>query len=383
MITIVKLNDKYLIKYKYLFNYTYNKFNLINNYILFNLIIKDNKICNHTFLYSYDKQTYVNILNKKILKNKIDITFTNIIVEKYIKHNTLIITNGITLINKLIENNKIFDTILYPNTNNKNNININTINTSNVNTNKITIYSSYNINIYKQFLINLKNNNREDKTTIPSKKYNVINCVYQTIYSVSLTASYKMTLEIPNVISTIAMAFKNIAKDGILLLFWTIVNVNIPVIKQILSILAYGFKTVEIIDNDINQNLLIGVPEYYIKCEGYKDNISNEIINNLLDIAIETVDYTYNKCDILDYYEDYSKKNPNHSLFYNKVEEENQNNHKHRSIKKTKKYSSFSRTKSSKSSQSFKSSTKKIILEPRGGANTPLRRLSNLASIMS
>ena len=368
MITIVKLNDKYLIKYKNLFNYTYNKFNLINNYILFNLIIKDNKICNHMFLYSYDKQTYVNILNKKILKNKIDITFTNIIIEKYIKHNTLIITNGITLINKLIENNKIFDTILYPNTNNKNNINIsntsNIINTSNVNTNKITIYSSYNINIYKQFLINLKNNNREDNTTIPSKKYNVINCIYQTIYSVSLTASYKMTLEIPNIISTIAMALKNIEKNGTLLLFWTIINVNIPIIKKILSILSYGFKTVEIIDNDINQNLLIGVPEYYIKCEGYKDNISNELINKLLDIAIETVEYTYDVCDILDYYEDYTKKNPNHSLFYNKIElqkgnENAINSHTKKSLSNHSHQSSHSLTKKASHSISTESKESK------------------------
>ena len=125
-----------------------------------------------------------------------------------------------------------------------------------------------------------------------------------------------MMLEIPNIISTIAMALKNIAKNGTLLLFWTIVNINVPVIKKILELLVYGFKNVEIIDNDINQNLLIGVPEYYIKCSGYKDNISNDLINKLLDIAIETVEYTYDICDVLDYYDDYTEKNPNHSLFY-------------------------------------------------------------------
>ena len=96
------------------------------------------------------------------------------------------------------------------------------------------------------------------------------------------------------------MSLKNIAKDGTLLLFWTIVNINIPIIKKILSLLSYGFKNVEIIDNDINQSLLIGGPEYYIKWSGYKDNISDDLINKLLDIAIETVEYTYDKCDILD-----------------------------------------------------------------------------------
>ena len=29
--------------------------------------------------------------------------------------------------------------------------------------------------------------------------------------------------------------------------------------------------------------------------------------------------------DVLDYYEDYTKKNPNHSLFYNKTDEEYNN----------------------------------------------------------
>ena len=111
-----------------------------------------------------------------------------------------------------------------------------------------------------------------------------------------------------------------------LLLFWTIVNINIPIIKKILSLLSYGFKNVEIIDNDINQNLLIGVPEYYIKCSGYKDNISNDLINKLLDIAIETIEYTYDICDVLDYYDDYTEKHPNHSLFYNKIEKEDKTN---------------------------------------------------------
>ena len=81
-------------------------------------------------------------------------------------------------------------------------------------------------------------------------------------------------------------------------------------------------KTIDIIDNDINQNLLIGVPEYYIKCSGYKDNISNELITILVDSSIKNLKYLYNSCDVLDYYEDYKKKNPNHSLFYNKNEEE-------------------------------------------------------------
>ena len=188
-----------------------------------------------------------------------------------------------------------------------------------------SLYSAFNKEVYLQFLNNLKKNTEENNISIPKTKYDFISCHLGYIATLGVTASYKMMLEIPHIISTIAIALKNIGKDGTLLLFWTLVNVNIPVIKQILSILLYGFKNVEIIDNDINQNLLIGVPEYYIKCSGYKDNITHDLINKLLDIAIETIDYTYDKCDILDYYEDYTKKNPNNSLFYNKTDETTKN----------------------------------------------------------
>ena len=315
-ILIKKLNDNYYTKYKYVFNFLIEKFNLINNYILFNLVVlKNNRICNHKILYSYAIQTYVNILFKNITKTQISISFINIIIEKYIKNNILVITNGSTCIHKLYENKIIFDVILY--NNNKTNNNLPKLN----NKNNI-IYSSYNLNIYKQFLINLKNNNEKNNISIPKQKYDLISCLYQTVYAINLTASYKMMLEIPNIISSIAMSLKCLEKNGTLLLFWTIVNINIPIIKKILSLLSYGFKNVEIIDNDINQNLLIGVPEYYIKCSGYKDNISNELINKLLDIAIETIEYTYDVCDVLDYYDDYTKNNPNHSLFYNKIEKE-------------------------------------------------------------
>ena len=58
----------------------------------------------------------------------------------------------------------------------------------------------------------------------------------------SLSASYKMTLQIPHLISTIAMSLKLIEKNGTLLLFWSIVNINIPIIKKLLSLLSYDLK---------------------------------------------------------------------------------------------------------------------------------------------
>ena len=129
------------------------------------------------------------------------------------------------------------------------------------------------------------------------------------------------------------------------------------------------------LQNDINQNLLIGVPEYYIKCEGYKDNISNEIINKLLSISIEILEYTYYKCNIIDYYEDYTENNPNHSLFYNKTEEQ-----KYRT--KTKKYSSFSKLSFSKSS-SFKFSSKSSKTRNSSSKSSKTRKSSSKSSTKS
>ena len=165
-----------------------------------------------------------------------------------------------------------------------------------------------------------------------------------------------MTLQIPHIISTIAMSLKLIKKNGTLMLIWSIINIHIPIIKKIIAILSYGFKKVEIIDNDININLLIGVPQFYIKCSGYKDNIKNELINKLLEVSMETMNYTYYICDTLIYYEDYTKNNPNHSLFYNKIE--NTSSIKKYMKKKSKTSSKTSSKSSSKTSSKTKSKSK-------------------------
>ena len=378
---IINYNDKYYKKYKYLFNYSNIKFQLINNYILFNYL-SNNNICNNLFKYSFEEQIYYNIIfYNKLNKKKYnynptiiydDIIYFNeifkIIINKNYNNKNLILTNvsGIIISIKSNKNfnilNDKIDCILYNNQQftkedikNKNNYYKNMSSFYN-------FYSSHDLIIYKQFLINLKNNNEDNNVLIPKNKYFFITCYIGYDYGLSLTASYNMTLQLPHLISTISMALKNIVKNGTLILLWTIVNINIPIIKKILSILVYGFKNVEIIDNDINQNLLIGVPEYYIKCSGYKENISNKIINNLLDIAIEAIEYTYDTCDILDYYEDYTENNPNHSLFYNKTEENIKNRNRNKTLKSYSRSSSTSTRKSSthKSSTHYTSQSKPI-----------------------
>ena len=351
-----KLNDKYYLNYSFLFKYkyNYNKFNLINQNLLYNFLEMKNNItkdCNIYFKYSFDEQIYAKVLLKTESRTQF-VNTQNFIIKNYINNKSLIITNISSVIKNIYTNNKYnIDIIFLPDNNlPKNNplLNYPVIITSSSNKEfKINgiLYSAFNKEIYLQFLNNLKNNNEENNISIPKTKYDFISCHLGYISTLGITASYKMILEIPNIISTIAISLKLLEKDGTLLLFWTIVNVNIPVIKKILSLLSHGFKTVEIIDNDINQNLLIGVPEYYLKCSGYKDNIRDDLINKLLDIAIESIEYTYEKCDILDYYEDYTEKHPNHSLFYNKSDEDHTLKNK-----LTKKYSSQLSTSSSSSS---------------------------------
>ena len=339
------LNDEYFNMYFNIFNLSYLKFNVINTYILYNYNVF-NKICNRNIL-DHDKQIYRDIISleptlKKLQKlsnftnlNYSYLIFNNITSKKTNKY--LVIANFNSIINNILLENKNVDTILFFK-NIKKNKTIEIMQKEYIIELKNRYHNLYNYvlndkNTYLTFLTNLKNKDE-------NKKYDVVSCHIGYITGLSLTASYNMMMQMHYIISTIAIALKNIAKDGTLLLFWTIVNINIPVIKKLLSLLSYGFESVSIIDNDINQNLLIGVPEYYIKCSGYKDNISHDLINKLLDIAIETVEeYTYDICDILDYYEDYSDKNPNHSLFYNKKDETEMQNTKKssRSIEKEKK----------------------------------------------
>ena len=339
---ISKLNDKLYEKYINLFLYKYYKFTLINQNILYNFMFqKTNIICNTKFKNSQYNQIYSNI----ILKNKkkyISFKYENLIPIYNNVNEYLIIASSIAVILNNYNNNKNIDCILYYNINYDKNYNDIKHATNNLNYKRIENNITSDLNIYLEKYVYLQFLNNLKKNINIKKKYKLITCHYGYSYGLSLSASYRMVLEIPNIISTILMSLKYIEKNGTLLLFWTIININIPAIKQILSLLSYGFKNVEIIDNNINLNILIGVPEYYIKCTGYKNNIKDELINKLIDIAIKSVEYTYEKCDVLDYYDDYTMKNPNHSLFYNKKDDKQDKSHIYtkKSLSSTKKSSS-------------------------------------------
>ena len=91
IIIFKNLNDKYFKKYTNVFNYSYLKFNLINNYLLFNFIYNnDNKICNYKFNKFNYHEFYYNIfmikakyfINKDI-NIKFQSNYENYIIDKF------------------------------------------------------------------------------------------------------------------------------------------------------------------------------------------------------------------------------------------------------------------------------------------------------------
>ena len=358
---ISRLNDKLYNNYNNLFNYDFNKFILINKNILYNYIVKNKKqICNFEFNKTQYEQIYKDIILKKDVFYLTGFNFEHFIpIYKNTKDYLLIINYPALIHNNYNNNNNNnIDIVVYYNSNYIYDNIQDKINNFNFIKKKNNITSELNIYLEKQLYLKYLYNLKIIQKTI--KKYKLISCHYGYIAGLSLSASYRMVLEIPNIISTIVMSLKYIEKNGTLLLFWTIININIPAIKQILSLLSYGFKNVEIIDNNINLNILIGVPEYYIKCTGYKDNIKDELINKLIDIAIKSVEYTYEKCDVLDYYDDYTVKHPNHSLFYNKKDDKHEKQYN---------YSSSSTKKSSSVTKKSSSSTRKSL------SKTPVKQI--------
>jgi hypothetical protein len=173
-----------------------------------------------------------------------------------------------------------------------------------------------------------------------------------------------MLLKLSDIISSLGIAFKTLEVGGTLILFWTIINVMVPSVHKILTLLGFAFDSVRVITDDINQNFFQGVPEYYLECTGYKANLSTELINHLLDVGIRGIDYSYRICDILDYFDNYSQNNPNQCLFYKHYEEPFYSASRGSSASRiTKKQTGKSRTKSLRLSQFLESVSSKSKLK--------------------
>ena len=225
----INLNDKYYLKYNYLFNYSFSKYLLINKILLYNYIwsykyTKHYSICNYNFDDYNNYILYYNLIFKlNIDSNKIneyynDYILTNIRT-KY--KNFLLITNTFSILQGFyISKNHCNCNIIFFYNGDYSPKDINS--PKDIKEQKKDISKYYNIInkyyssvdpiIFKQFLINLKNNNEENNISIPKNKYDFINCNISYLGGLSLSASYKMILQIPHIISTIAMSLKLMEK---------------------------------------------------------------------------------------------------------------------------------------------------------------------------
>ena len=341
-------------KYDYLFENQLEKYNLVINNLLYILPFIPSIICNK----EYNNIDMSNILNLVLFRNiqNIDLLHTKtyngfnfqyIIIDNLSKNcsNKLILTNFSTILYnynlncKLNNNKQLSDTLLFLNNDYTDDV-VKTRIEEYKNLNSLeNVYSSHTKKDYLTFLKNIiksDETNKADKADniIPSKKYDFISCHIGHIYGINNCAPIRINLDLPQYISIIGISLKYIEKNGTLVIFTTIANPNIPSYKKLMGLLNYAFHKCEIISNDINQNIFIGVPEFYIKCTGYKANISETLINKLIQIGIDTIDYIYNVCDIIDYFDDYIQNNPQQCLFYKADNINNQNNQNNQNSKK-------------------------------------------------
>jgi hypothetical protein len=313
MISVNNLDDKYFKKYN-LFNYDIILLHIIVEKLIYTANLRDSYICsikiNIDYIDKYNKYLTNNIIIGKTLNKTYN--YQNFIIQKYYKKKSLAIFStpstgyGFNETNYLIDifvlYNKTYDELSKNKYMNKFKL------IKNIN----NIYSSYYFDDFKNTIIELKNNKFNNKY-----KLVCINPGYSL--GLSLLSSYKLLLKLSDIISSLGIAFKTLETGGTLLLFWTIINVHVPSVQKILHLLAFAFDSVRVITDDINQNFFQGVTEYYLECKGYKANVSEALINRLLDIGIETIDYTYDICDVLDYYNQYSIENPDQCLFYKNI----------------------------------------------------------------
>jgi len=309
------LNDKYFKKYGKYFDGNYNKYKIISSKLLFNFFYGTEK-CASLYSNEYIDKNISSLTNleKNEAKGNPSYNFQAVIINNKYKSNALIISRIAGVIYRLrflkyLNKYDLFlQGIVRPNNKDKMSAyrEINQIQ---------RIYSSHEQAQYIKSLRDLQTG------TLDIQKYKLVSCHYGYITGLPLVASYRSLLVLPDIISSLGVAFKTLEAGGTLLLFWTIINVEVPSVQKILTLLGFAFDSIRVITDDINQNFFQGVSEYYLECTGYKANLSTDLINQLLEVGIRGIDYSYRICDILDYFEKYARDNPNQCLFYKQHDE--------------------------------------------------------------
>jgi hypothetical protein len=321
--------------YKDIYKYNINLYNIICLKILYSLIIFKNSICERNYEYDLKKEIFLDVILNKIYNEIRDgIQYTYIIFDfKHIiinnlykpKNKTLIITNSTTILYNinLYKNSNIdkIDVILYYSQYISDNINNNLLMQYKKYSIINNIYSTHIKDDYIAFLKNILNsNNLNNAIPDTQNKYDLISVNISNIYGINQTVSIRVILELPQFISTVAVALKYLERNGTLIIFSTIANTRISSYRKLVGLLAHAFQKVEVVSNDINQNILIGVPEFYFKCTGYKSNSSNALLDALIQCGIDTIDNVYNVCDVIDWLDSYIESEPAQTLFYKSID---------------------------------------------------------------
>ena len=99
---------------------------------------------------------------------------------------------------------------------------------------------------------------------------------------------------LPNLILLITLGLQQIKKGGTIYLFMRNGQLN-NTIKKMIYLLCSCFKSYKI--HRLSNNLV-----YLIELKIFKDNISNDILEKLCKICINTRNYNYSLCQFMEYY---------------------------------------------------------------------------------
>lgn len=285
----------------------YNYFLLRNKHLIicerYNSITKSIIKINNLKYSKYEMvlKNITNVENNIQKKNKINYLLKNDILEfkKFINFkktdNTLLITNNYSNQNYFSLMGINQDCLLFENKEYLNE----------ENTQMLEEMKSKNINFKGSFLkSDMENFNNE----IFDNKYDKIILRESEFLFELYYENYKLTT-IPNFILMLTKGLQFIKEGGDLYLFTRVMYLT-KTHKKMLYLLANNFSNIKIESFNLDQNDII-----LIKCTGFKNNITKQMMNKLIKIIEETRPYNYSVEQYLNYFYHVSKTNPKDNNF--------------------------------------------------------------------
>ena len=296
-----KYNLNLPITYKIYKNYL----NLVNKKLSLKI---DNPICKN-IIYSYltnKESKYLQRIEKliKLYQNKSLLLSIDLFQYKnYLKKFTdelLIITNGEihNLQHKILDIKSSCDVFLYLNEDYTEKINKEYLNTLQKDNKINNIYSDY-VNANFNGVFNIK----------VEKKYNNVICFEKSKLMRLYEPVFKMT-KIPNFIFMITKSLQTVNRGGNLLLITRMFYLN-NTHKKLIKLLGNSFNKIEIKHYDLNKNDM-----FIISCQGFKNNVSPQTLNKLVEISIDTRNHNFTICQFMEYFYHTAKTSPDKQFMY-------------------------------------------------------------------